>query len=554
MVVTEIDKYLKSKKYSFYKLITKEWGSKDPDVIEIKKLWQAAEDASGTNSKIEKFRALQNKLQPMFDDWKKQDEQNEAWLGKYNATQFSDLTDQHNYEFGKDFLAFSQMPTADKLSNLEIGEAFKEHYNVEQMTELAKQYGYDYRNKEERADFLKNVGEYIRQKDLDSVWNGNNFDALYTSLVTPITKEYVKKNYDKIDGFGDIAAPLAADVGVGTLMAGVPGGAVSRYTTNKGAQAAADYLAAPLARQYFRWGLNDVDAEEAGKDALSEIATNVATPYALKRSGIWLNRMKYGEAGANAQKYINDYANKARETARKINEGQPFMERIVESAGSTGGKVNGKMQRPTSPVYTYKYKRYNPDTKQVETITSKEYSNAKQRITDKEMDEYSKFVSTLRGEKSVGEQYVQAEHYPKIEPAGEYKIENKMYEASIRGQDPLSVLSPEELKAVGGLKGKETFYNWATSKPYVSDLQSYITNLQGRTKYGGTMLGSIAQLVPGSTTTNYLSTKPKVDQSDPEVKMYKRNYLLYKDNKDLVAEPKKPEKYKDYSIKEIFGE
>ena len=230
------------------------------------------------------------------------------------------------------------------------------------------------------------------------------------------------------------------------------------------------------------------------------------------------------------------------------------MERIVESAGSTGGKVNGKMQRPTAPVYSYKYKRYNPDTKKIETISSKEYSDAKQRITDKEMDEYSKFASTLRGKKSVGEQYVQAEHFPKIEPAGEYKIENKMHEASMRGQDPLSVLSPEELKTVGGLKGKETFYNWATSKPYVSDAQSYITNLQGRTKYGGTMLGSIAQLVPGSTTTNYLSTKPKVDKNDPEVKMYKRNYLLHQANPDLVSEPKKPEKYKDYSIKEIFGE
>ena len=86
--VTDIDKYLLGKKYGFYQMITKEWGAKDPDVIEIKKLWQAAQDANGTNTKIAKFAELQKKLQPMFDGWTKRINNMEAHLGKYNATQF----------------------------------------------------------------------------------------------------------------------------------------------------------------------------------------------------------------------------------------------------------------------------------------------------------------------------------------------------------------------------------------------------------------------------------------------------------------------------------
>jgi hypothetical protein len=546
--IDNIDSYLKKNKKPLFANLNNWYGKNDSDANILKSKWNRAQEAKGINNKIKAFKELQEEIAKWTDLEELEAQEAELQeLGKDNWTDPQAKVDLDQLRF---FGQLSNYPEISETDDLDIKDIYEQNYNQKQLKALAAKYGYDYDDKEERAEFLKNAGEVIRKNEVEKIWDNDT----YAGLVAPISKEYAKKNYDKIDGYGDMVAPYLADVGVGTLMAGVPGGAVSKYTTDKGLQAAADYLAAPLARQYFRWGINDVDAEEAAKDAVSEIATNVATPYALRRPGVWLDRLKYGEAGVNAQKYINNYANKARETARKINEGQPFMERIVESAGSTGGKVNGKMQRPSAPIYTYKYKRYNPNTKQIETISSKEYSNAKQRITDKEMDDYSKFVSTLRGKKSVGEQYVQAEHFPKIEPAGEYKIENKMYDASIRGQDPLSVLSPEELKAVGGLKGKETLYNWATSKPPVSDLQAYLTNLQGRSKYGGMMLGSIAQFVPGSTSTNYLKTKPKVDQSDPEVKMYKRNYLLYQDNKDLVAEPKKPEKYKDYSIKEIFGE
>ena len=82
--VTEIDKYLASKKYPFFKLITKEWGKDNKEEVnEIKSLWNDAQKAVSTNDKIEKFEKLNSKLRPLFDSWKKQIAEDDEYLAKY---------------------------------------------------------------------------------------------------------------------------------------------------------------------------------------------------------------------------------------------------------------------------------------------------------------------------------------------------------------------------------------------------------------------------------------------------------------------------------------
>ena len=157
--VTEIDKYLSGNKDNFYKLITDGWGKKDKDVIEIKKLWQEAEDAVGTNSKIDKFKKLQDKLNPFFDRAKERLKKDEETLKENNAMTFPDPTDQADHEFDKSLVKFSEWPQADKFANLTLEDAYGDEeggkpYDIEQMTKLAEKYGYDYRNKDERAEFL----------------------------------------------------------------------------------------------------------------------------------------------------------------------------------------------------------------------------------------------------------------------------------------------------------------------------------------------------------------------------------------------------------------
>ena len=288
--VTEIDKYLKGHKYDFYQLITKGWGAKDKDVIEIKNLWQDAEDAVGTNSKLAKFKKLQEKLNPFFDRAKDRLKKDEETLKENDALAFPDPLDQADHDFDKSLVKFADWPKANKFENLTLEDAYGDEdggkpYDIEQMTKLAEQYGYDYRDKDERKEFLSYVSKANQNRALEKIWNDGG-NALYTSLVTPIAKEYAEKNYEKINGLKDIMPAVAADVGVGTLMAGIPGSTV----TNKAVGAALDNTIAPLARQAARVGLNDVPIEDAAKDLVAEVSTNIATPVALNQGYRWLNR------------------------------------------------------------------------------------------------------------------------------------------------------------------------------------------------------------------------------------------------------------------------
>lgn len=542
--VTEIDKYLKGHKYDFYQLITKGWGAKDKDVIEIKNLWQDAEDAVGTNSKLDKFKKLQEKLNPFFDRAKDRLKKDEETLKENDALSFPDPIDQADHDFDKSLVKFADWPKANKFENLTLEDAYGDEdggkpYDIEQMTKLAEQYGYDYRDKDERKEFLSYVSKANQNRALEKIWNDGG-NALYTSLVTPIAKEYAEKNYEKINGLKDIMPAVAADVGVGTLMAGIPGSTV----TNKAVGAALDNTIAPLARQAARVGLNDVPIEDAAKDLVAEVSTNIATPVALNQGYRWLNRAAGRGEAMNVQSRINEMANKARSVSKKLKEGQPWME---AQYGDIGDGTTG--------VIGYTFKRLNKNG-QIEEITAEQFGKFKHRISQKEMGEFGDFMQTMRGKRTDQEKVLAADWTtnPEVNFDPEYGIEKKMHQSSLQGKDPISDLNLAELSTLQKDPPKETIWNWAKSSPITTDAMSYVTNLQGRSKYGGQMINALSRFDPTDNFSNILEHKQSVDQNDPEVKMYKRNYILHQANPDLVDMPKKPEKYKDFSIEEIFGE
>lgn len=555
--VTEIDKYLSGNKDNFYKLITDGWGKKDKDVIEIKKLWQEAEDAVGTNSKIDKFKKLQDKLNPFFDRAKERLMKDEETLKENNAMAFPDPTDQADHDFDKSLVKFAEWPQANKFANLTLEDAYGDEdggkpYDIEQMTKLAEQYGYDYRNKDERAEFLSYVAKANQNRELDKIWNKGG-DAIYTSLVTPIAKEYAQKNYEEIapDGYASIGPlgiptdskmvkPVVADVGVGTLMAGIPGSTVA----NKALGVALDNTVAPLVRQAARVGLNEVPVEDAAKDFVSEVSTNIATPFALNGGYEWAGRVMGKGNAMNVQSRVNEMANSARSVSKKIKKGQPWME---AQYGDIGDGTNG--------VIGYTYKRMNKKG-QVEEISAEQFGKSKHRISEKEMGEFGDYMKAMRGKRTPQEEALAAEWTtnPEVNFDPDYGIEKKMRQSSLAGKDPISDLNLAELSTLQSKEPKETIWNWAKSSPITNDALAYLTNLQGRSKYGGEMINGLSLLDPTNTVTNIMEHKKVVDPDDPEVKMYKRNYKLHEEYPYLVDMPKKPDKYKDFSIEEIFGE
>ena len=543
--VTEVDKYLSGNKDNFYKLITDGWGKKDKDVIEIKKLWQEAEDAVGTNSKIDKFKKLQDKLNPFFDRAKERLKKDEETLKENDAMTFPDPTDQADHEFDKSLVKFAEWPQANKFDNLTLEDAYGDEdggrpYDIEQMTELAKKYGYDYRNKDERAEFLSYVSKAHQNRELDKIWDDGSLYSMYAGLAAPIAKEYARKNYDKINGVTDILPAVAADVGVGTLMAGIPGSTVA----NKALGVALDNTVAPLARQAARVGLNEVPVGDAAKDFVSEVSTNIATPFALHGGYEWLGRAVGKGNAMNVQSRVNEMANSARSVSKKIKEGQPWME---AQYGDIGDGKNG--------VIGYTYKRLNKKG-QVEEISAEQFGKSKHRISEKEMGEFGDYMKAMKGKRTPQEEALAAEWTtnPEVKFDPEYGIEKKMRQSSLAGKDPISDLNLAELSTLQNKEPKETIWNWAKSSPIGNDALAYLTNLQGRSKYGGEMINGLSLLDPTNTVTNIMEHKKVVDQDDPEVKMYKRNYKLHKEYPYLVDMPKKPDKYKDFSIEEIFGE
>ena len=543
--VTEIDKYLSGNRDNFYKLITDGWGKKDKDVIEIKKLWEEAEDAIGTNSKIDKFKKLQDKLNPFFDRAKERLKKDEETLKENDALAFPDPTDQADHEFDKSLVKFSEWPESDKFANLTLEDAYGDEeggkpYDIEQMTKLAEKYGYDYRNKDERAEFLSYVSKANQNRELDKIWNDGSLYSMYAGLAAPIAKEYARKNYDKINGVKDILPAVAADVGVGTLMAGIPGSTVA----NKAIGVALDNTVAPLARQAARIGLNEVPVGDAAKDFVSEVSTNIATPFAIQGGYEWAGRVLGKGKAMNVQSRVNEMANSARSVSKKIKEGQPWME---AQYGDIGDGKNG--------VIGYTYKRLNKKG-QVEEISAEQFGKSKHRISEKEMGEFGDYMTAMRGKRTPQEEVLAAEWTtnPEVKFDPEYGIEKKMRQSSLAGKDPISDLNLAELSTLQNKPPKETVWNWAKSSRMGNDALAYLTNLQGRTKYGGEMINGLSMLDPTNTITNVMEHKKVVDQDDPEVKMYKRNYKLHEDYPYLVDMPKKPDKYKDFSVEEIFGE
>ena len=544
--VTEIDKYLSDNRDNFYKLITDGWGKKDKDVIEIKKLWEEAEDAVGTNSKIDKFKKLQDKLNPFFDRAKERLKKDEETLKENDALAFPDPTDQADHEFDKSLVKFAEWPEADKFANLTLEDAYGDEeggksYDIEQMTKLAEKYGYDYRNKDERAEFLSYVSKANQNRELDKIWNDDGLYAIYAGLAAPIAKEYARKNYDKINGVKDILPAVAADVGVGTLMAGIPGSTVA----NKFLGVALDNTVAPLVRQAARIGLNEVPVEDAAKDFVSEVSTNIATPVAIHGGYEWLGRVMGKSNAMNVQSRVNEMANSARSVSKKIKKGQPWME---AQYGDIGDGTNG--------VIGYTYKRLNKKSGKVEEISAEQFGKSKHRISEKEMGEFGDYMTAMRGKRTPQEEALAAEWTtnPEVKFDPDYGIEKKMRQSSLAGKDPISDLNLAELSTLQNKPPKETIWNWAKYSRAGNDAKAYLTNQQGRTQYGGQMINGLSLIDPTNTVTNIMEHKKVVDPDDPEVKMYKRNYKLHKDYPDLIEMPKKPDKYKDFTIEEIFGE
>ena len=564
--IDQIDSYLKKHKSSLFANLNKWYGKNDTDAKMLKNIWNNAMDAKGINNKISAF----NKLQEELSHWTDLEEleRQEAELAERGEDNWTDPQARIEMDKMRFFGQLSDIPEIDKLSDLSIDDAFSQGYDFEQMRELAKDYGYDYNDKNERKEFLDKLAKYEQNKALDKIWS----DDLYTTFITPVAKEYARNNYENIEGVGDLAPELAADVGVNTLMAASP------------AKFGAQLYTAPVARAGANMVLNDRPLEDAAKEATAETLTNIATPYALKGFYRWGTRTKQGfeesakqvvKEGAKdiqkaqrrvAQTTINESADKARDIQNKLKHGAAFNEGDKFYKFSKDGKkleITDETELSFRPVISQD--DYTFYLKNKDLIRGKQWgpeaesANANiERLPDI-LDDISKLNPDLKGMNENIKKYLESE-VPKERKA---KVVQKLHENIKTGKPATEGISAEDLALITGKEAKESKFNWAAAKVKEfgeSDLgkmaADYATNLQGQTKYGGTMVNSVAQGIPFVKDKVNLEVEKKPDvKNDPELQLLERIYSLHKKYPNMVGKPKLPKQWeKDYTIEEIFGE
>lgn len=566
-VVTDIDKWLIRNKKDIVDLLINRGNIipnfKMADYHVIMDRWNSTERTTNTADKLRKWKDLQEKLNDIFSVAKERIKDYDEQISKFNEnTDFKNkgLPDESKirYDFWSKLndIGLSRPDASnEELENLDVADVFR--YNIRQLKHLASQYGYNYDDPEERKEFITKAGEVFRERELDKIWT----DDLYTSLFTPVAKEYARKHYENINSESipkaayDLAPALGADFGVNTLMAATP------------AKFGADLVAAPVVRAGANMVLNDRAPVDAAKEAASEAATNVATPFLLKNFFRWSGRAKdailktaenSSKTGAkNINKVANDIA-KA-EINKTADKAYDIEQRLKNGAGFIA--ENGRVYRFTKAGDGY-YKVPESELVGTDIVPRNEYEfylNNKNVLRNKKWGpDANDDISRLERAEVLDTDIEKA--YKK---GITLKVSQQLKENVKLGKPELEGIPAQDLATAVRRDVKETKFNWAKHKAQDAlnsklseNAQSYITNLQGRTQYGGTFINSVAQGIPGLEGKVDLSVKEKPNvANDPELQLIKHLYDLHKKYNGLVPKPRLPKKWeKDYTIEEIFGE
>lgn len=551
-MIENIDNYLKKNKKQFFAMMNSHWGKNDDDTKNLKFLWNKALEANGVNNKIEAFENLKKAMTPFIHNDRLAE--NEKILEDNNIDKFAYPEDQMTLEMDRMFSSLSNFPETDKLQDLNIDDVWSQHYDYDQMKKLASDYGYDYRNKEDRIEFLNKLEEYHKAKNVEDAFRANDIRGVVTDFTLPISKEYAKQNYENIPtedglnlaGLNKMKAPLIADFVTNAAMMGTPG----KFVSNPTAKMVADNITAPIIREAAQMGINDKPLQDAVVDAGGAIATNYATPYALRIPMRWAGRVTQGEVKQGAQDMINTAANKAREIKNKFTSGTPIVKVVENEDGTKAVKY-----------FMYDKKNF---IKEVPDHVARKAKNG-QMISWKDFDEWQNTAYTNRN--------VPVSSMPQsVREQEEQRIINQMVEGTkkatqneIEGKPWNSNLNAVEAAGAAGIDPIETRWNWAKSSPVVNDIQNYITNFQGQSRYATPMLNAGTQVLgPAGEYVKIEKKKTLSDSDKKELGMLERLRDLHMKNPKLFGMPKLPDKFKDYvnpedwndeqlTIKGIFG-
>ena len=186
-------------------------------------------------------------------------------------------------------------------------------------------------------DFLKDVQNTQKQKMVDKIWSGEEPSQQWTpfgyknvpgsnfaaGFMTPVAKEYARKNYENINGLSDMGAPLAFDALTNAAMMG--SGKLAQPFEKTLAKEFFGNASAPLISAVGNEVYNS-DKDDDGLDHLANVigntaagyGANKAAPIAINYAGNFFGRKSAGPTVKSVYTKAKETLDNAVNDARKI--------------------------------------------------------------------------------------------------------------------------------------------------------------------------------------------------------------------------------------------
>lgn len=182
-------------------------------------------------------------------------------------------------------------------------------------------------------DYLKDVQKSQQDKELEKIWSGEEptpqwtpfgykevpGSMFVTNFTTPVAKEYARKNYENINGIGDMAVPLSVDVLTNAAMLG--SGKAAGMFNNPYVKDFVANTTAPAIASVGDAIVNDKTARDAAIGTILGHGANKAAPKMITSAGRWV----FGGQGqaapsvksvyGKAREALDDAVNQARKQA-----------------------------------------------------------------------------------------------------------------------------------------------------------------------------------------------------------------------------------------------
>ena len=304
-------------------------------------------------------------------------------------------------------------------------------------------------------EYLGDIQKYQKGKAVDEIWNDSPADV---DFMLPVTKEYAKKNYENINGLGDVALPLAFDVGANLAMTGA-GSGLKFMKARPTIAGIYGNFAAPVITEAGNMAANDKPLPEAAVGAIEGGLVNAGTPVFLNKMGTQAGRFGSVSSayGPKATEAMNRIANTTSKVERMKKSGS-----VWKDGKEWKGLVNGKEEVLAGQELKQRTKNHGVIPSD-EIALSKGGSGA--------------FKFAIKDEAAQ-------KRIAKSEESNKYL--KTVIEKLDRGEQPTLA----ELEK-SGLAQSESFMNYlGRNLENVPALKTYLTNAAGRPKFGQRGLGT----------------------------------------------------------------